>query len=254
MKLLILEDEPLAIKGLEDMIRKHYKHVLIHRAQSVKDGKILLESTDDYTLIISDIRLTDGLSFDLFNQTDLDIPVIFSTAYDEYALKAFDYNGIAYVLKPVNEEKLISAMQKAMQRYRSYQRNQLVAISEASKSFRAGNAYKKRFLSKAGNRMIIKSIEEISMFYVDNKVVFMKEKGANKKYVINHSLDELETELLDPDQFYRINRSVIINLDSLLEMNQYANGRLKLRLNTDYHQDLIVSRERVPHFKSWINR
>lgn len=254
MKLLILEDEPLAIKGLEDIVRKNFENVLIHRAQSIKDGEILLETSNAYDLIISDIRLTDGLSFELFKKIDLDIPIIFSTAYDQYALDAFEHNGVAYVLKPVKEEKLVEAIRKAKSRFENHDFAQKSMIDDLENRFSVKAKYKKRILSKIGNRVIIKPVEEISLFYVENKAVYMKEKHSNKKYVINHSLDELELDHLDPEKFHRINRSVIINFDSLLEMNNHINGRLKLKLQADNHLDLIVSRDRVSQFKAWINQ
>ena len=253
MNLLILEDEPLAIKGIEDIVRKNFKTSVIHSAQSIKDGEVLLSISTSYDLIISDIKLTDGLSFELFEKYPLDIPIVFSTAYDQYAIDAFDYNGVAYVLKPVNEEKLVSAIKKTNKKLVN-STNQTEVISNLNKSFSTGINYKKRILSKVGNKVVIKHVDEISLFYTENKMVFMKEAGADKKYLINHSLDELENELLDPEKFYRINRSVIINLDSLIEMNQHVNGRLKLKLYSDNHLDLIVSRDRVPQFKEWINQ
>jgi len=254
MKLLILEDESLALKGLEDIIKKNFKQALIHKAPSIKEGEIILTTTLDYDLIISDIRLSDGLSFELFKRLNLEIPIIFSTAYDEYALEAFDHNGIAYVLKPVDETRLVNAISKARQINHRNPEDQTAAINVLSETFKPDNSYKKRILSKVGNRVIIKPVDDISIFYVENKVVYMKEVNSNKKYVINHSMDELEMEILDPNKFYRINRSTIVNLDCLMEINNHINGRLKLKLLTENNLDLIVARDRVSQFKVWLNQ
>lgn len=256
MRLLILEDEPLAIQGLTQIIKKNFTSIeYIDQAQSIAEGEEVLNEGKSYDLIISDIRLADGLSFDLFKKIDLDVPIIFTTAYDEYALDAFDHNGVAYVLKPINEAKLVKSIQKVYQSIAEDLKQGFVnndMIRSLEKVFK-NDTFKKRFLSKVGNRVVIKPTNEISLFYTENKIVYMKDID-NKRYMINHSLDELEKEHLDPYQFYRINRSAIVNLDSLVEMKNYENGRLKLSILANSDDHLIVARDRVSDFREWINK
>ncbi|HHP7242964.1 MAG TPA: LytR/AlgR family response regulator transcription factor [Cyclobacteriaceae bacterium] len=254
MNLLILEDESVALKGLEDIILRNYPHVKkLDKAQSLAEAETLLANADPYNFIISDIKLTDGLCFDLYKRISISSPIIFCTAYDHYAIEAFDYNGIAYVLKPVNEKKLIDAIDKVMSNTRGQPAIDQNIANSLKKLFQRTD-YRQRFLSKIGNRVIIKHIDEISLFHIENKLVYMNDKGTLRKYPVNFSLDELEKEHLDPSKFYRINRSVIVNLDSLIEINTIRSGRLKLTIHADKKLDLFVSRDRVSEFKDWLNQ
>ncbi|WP_436516925.1 LytR/AlgR family response regulator transcription factor [Ekhidna sp. To15] len=256
MRLLILEDEPLAIEGLLNIVHKHFDSIeSIDQAQSISDGENIIAQGRKYDLIISDIRLADGLSFDLFRKVDLDIPIIFTTAYDDFALDAFECNGVAYLLKPIQENKLVQSIQKVYKWIAEEKKEGFVnqeVIRSLEKAFKK-YTYKKRFLSKVGSRVVIKTVDEISLFYTENKIVYMKDQ-ANKRYMINHSLDELESEHLNPFQFYRINRSAIVNLDSLVEMRNHENGRLKLSIVANNDDQLIVARDRVSDFREWINQ
>ncbi|WP_462248701.1 LytR/AlgR family response regulator transcription factor [Ekhidna sp.] len=256
MKLLILEDEPLAIKGVIKIVEGNFNNIeSIDQAQSIEQAKKLIDQGITHDLIISDIRLADGLSFELFREVDLNMPIIFTTAYDEYALDAFDHNGIAYVLKPINETKLVQAINKALNWGQEGREEGSVspAIIRSLESAINRTSFKKRFLSKVGSRVVIKATNEISLFYTENKIVYMKDMNG-KRFMISHSLDELEKSLLDPFQFYRINRSAIVNLDGLMEMKSYENGRLKLEIMSNTDDNLIVSRDRVPSFREWINQ
>lgn len=256
MRLLILEDEPLAIEGLVAIIHKNFSSIsYIDQAQSIAEGEELMKENRAYDLIISDIRLADGLSFELLKKMDYSVPIIFTTAYDEYALDAFDHNGVAYVLKPINEAKLVQAIHKVHAwisegREEGFVNEQVIhSLASAFKK----DSFKKRFLSKVGSRVIIKHVSDISLFFTENKIVYMQDR-ENKRYMINHSMDELEREHLDPEQFYRINRSVIVNLDSLVEMKNHENGRLKLSVESHSNDQLIVARDRVSDFREWINQ
>lgn len=254
MKVLIIEDEPVAIDGIINILRNNFNDISdIHFAQSIKDGIDKL-SSNKYDLIISDIHLTDGLSFELLGTITSHVPIIFTTAYDQYALKAFEYNGIAYVLKPIHEKKLVSAIEKAKEIYINNTGIYSHEIINMLEKFHKKENFKRRFCGKIGNKVVFLSTDEISLFYVEDKLVFMKEANGNKKYIVNYSLEELESNLLDPDKFYRINRSVIINLDYLHEMKNYTNGRLSLSVRNGTPMDLIVARERVSQFREWLNQ
>jgi two-component system, LytTR family, response regulator LytT len=217
--------------------------------------ELALKNQDVFDLILCDIHLADGLSFTAFQHKKIKIPIIFITAYDEYALRSFDHNCIDYVLKPIQEERLVKAFEKV----ESLNQGQVVGSFSAEfvdKFIRhySKKTYKRRFLTKIGSKLSFTSVEEIAFFYADGGVTFLVTSNSSQKYLIDHSLNELETELLDPNKFYRINRSFIVNLDNLVEMKPYHNGRLLLSLNAKSDEVIIVARERVNEFKSWINQ
>lgn len=256
MKLLIFEDEPLALQRIESIIRQSLPHwQTVGTAQSIKEAESLLSSAIEYDLLLCDIQLADGLSFKIFNNHPIEVPVIFITAYDQYALESFEHNCIDYILKPIQEERLLKAFTKHENLILKNQSDVLPQkVIDQLKNYYQPKMYKKRFLAKIGSKMIFKPVEEIAYFFTEDKIVYMKEVGSSKKFMVNHSLEELETQLLDPNKFYRINRSVIINLESLIEMKTYHNGRLKLALNATDDAEIIVARERVTEFKNWINQ
>lgn len=256
MKLLIFEDEPLALQRIESIIQSTLPHwQTVGTAQSIKEAQTLLSSGIQYDLLLCDIQLADGLSFKIFNDHKIEVPVIFITAYDQYALESFEHNCIDYILKPIQEDRLLKAFKKHENLILKNQSDPLPEeLLHQLKNYYQPKLYKKRFLAKVGSKMIFKAVEEIAYFFTEDKIVYMKEVGSSKKFMINHSLEELETQLLDPDKFYRINRSVIINLESLIEMKTYHNGRLKLALNASNDTEIVVARERVSEFKNWINQ
>lgn len=256
MNLLIFEDEPLALQRIQSIIDASLPQWnTVGTAQSAKEAETLLNTGIAFDLLLCDIQLADGLSFKIFNNCKIEVPVIFITAYDQYALESFEHNCIDYILKPVQEERLMKAFGK---HEHLIQNNQSVSLPneliEQLNLYYQPKMYKKRFLAKVGSKMIFKTVEEIAYFFTEDKIVYMKEVASSKKYMINHSLEELETQLLDPNKFYRINRSIIINLESLIEMKTFHNGRLKLALNASSDTDIVVARERVTEFKNWINQ
>ncbi|WKK84922.2 LytTR family DNA-binding domain-containing protein [Marivirga arenosa] len=256
MKILIFEDEPLAqerIKQIIDKFRPNWE--IVGTSQSIKDSRLLLQNNQSIDLIISDIHLADGNCFDVFENQNRKIPIIFLTAYDQHALQSFDHYCIDYVLKPLQEKRLIDAFEKFEELCVSQEgkSNENALLNQVIEKLN-GKKFKKRFLTKVGNKMLFKEVDEIAYFYAEDKIVYLKEIGSSKKYIVNFSLEELENQLLDPSIFYRINRSVIINLEALIEMKSYHNGRLKLIVQSSDDMDLIVARERVGHFKDWINQ
>ncbi|WKK80028.2 LytR/AlgR family response regulator transcription factor [Marivirga arenosa] len=256
MKILIFEDEPLAqerIKQIIDKFRPNWE--IVGTSQSIKDSRLLLQNNQSIDLIISDIHLADGNCFDVFENQNRKIPIIFLTAYDQHALQSFDHYCIDYVLKPLQEKRLIDAFEKFEELCVSQEgkSNDNALLNQVIEKLN-GKKFKKRFLTKVGNKMLFKEVDEIAYFYAEDKIVYLKEIGSSKKYIVNFSLEELENQLLDPSIFYRINRSVIINLEALIEMKSYHNGRLKLIVQSSDDMDLIVARERVGHFKDWINQ
>lgn len=255
-RLLLVEDEPLAQARISAIIRAHRPDwEIADTAQSISELEQALVFQDSFDLILCDIHLADGLSFKAFQNRKIKTPIIFITAYDEYALQSFDHNCIDYVLKPIQEDRLVQAFEKV----ESF--GQQSAENEISPAFvakfldhYASKSYKKRFLTKSGSKLSFTAVQEIAFFYADGGITFLVESGSSHKYMVDHSLNELESDLLDPNKFYRINRSFIINLDNLIEMKPYHNGRLALSLNAKSEEAIVVARERVNEFKSWINQ
>jgi DNA-binding LytR/AlgR family response regulator len=256
MKVLIFEDEPLAQKRVLQIIESQRPDWEVQgMAQSIGEARKLLDKYSDVDLLICDIHLADGECFKIFEHQNLQVPIIFLTAYDQHALESFNHYCIDYVLKPLQESRLIQAFEKFEQLCSVENPADLEQhlVESVVKKLSLKN-YKQRFLTKVGSKMIFKDIHEIAYFYSEDKIIYLKEIGSAKKYVVNFSLDELENNVLDPSQFYRINRSIIINLEALVEMKTYHNGRLKLVVKSTDDLDLIVARERVGQFKDWINQ
>ncbi|MBA4299646.1 MAG: LytTR family transcriptional regulator [Cyclobacterium sp.] len=254
--LLLVEDEPLAQVRISTIIRKHRPDwVVADTVQSISELEQALKNQAIFDLILCDIHLADGLSFRAFQNKKIKIPIIFITAYDEYALQSFEHNCIDYVLKPIQEERLVKAFEKV----------ESLSQSPVSEGFSSEfvdkfiqrytqKTFKRRFLTKIGTKLSFTSVEEIAFFYSEGGITFLVTSNSSQKFMTDHSLNELETELLNPNKFYRINRSFIINLDNLLEMKPYHNGRLVLSLNAKSEEVIVVARERVNEFKSWIDQ
>lgn len=258
MKILIFEDEPLAQQRVIQVIKQSRPEwQILGTAQSIIEARKELQKYPEIDLIICDIHLADGDCFKVFENQQLQIPIIFLTAYDQHALESFNHYCIDYVLKPLQESRLIKAFEKYEQlclKEENMEVENNVVLSVIEKLASKSNNYKQRFLTKVGSKILFKDIHEVAYFYAEDKIVYLKEIGSSKKYIINYSLDQLEKKFLDPSQFYRINRSIIINLEALVEMKTYHNGRLKLMVKSSDDLDLIVARERVGHFKDWINQ
>lgn len=257
MRLLLVEDEPLAQQRIKSIVGKNFPDwEVIDSVQSIKSLKEHLRNTSNFDLILCDIHLADGLSFRAFSEfPELRIPVVFITAYDQYALQSFDHNCLDYVLKPIDENRLVKALQKASKFQGQDSKSTLnqKLIENLLNNYKS-KTYKKRFLTKSGNKFVFVPIENIAYFYSQDGMTYLVESSSSTRFIIDHSLNELESDLLDPLKFYRINRSMIIHLDDLVEIKPYLNGRLALSMNTKSGDSLVVARERVSEFKNWINQ
>ncbi|EOZ96950.1 Two-component system response regulator [Indibacter alkaliphilus LW1] len=256
MRTAIIEDEPLALSRLEKIIRQYRPDWdVLYKGQSIKELNSILEEKDAIDLLLCDIHLADGLSFKALKGKSLNFPVIFITAYDEYALRSFDHNCIDYILKPIDEERLLRSFEKVESFGKNTVNEQFTPdfFEKIIREYQT-KTYKKRFLSKIGKRIRFVPAEDVSYFLSEGGVTYLVERESNKKYLVDYSLQELEEFLLDPNKFYRINRSTIIHLDALNEMKPYINGRLLLSMNVVSDTKIIVARERVQDFKIWINQ
>lgn len=258
MRVLIVEDEALASERLNTLLKQYDNSIdVVTCLDSVEETVEILSSKDnDIDLLFLDIQLSDGTSFEIFKQVNVAQPVIFTTAYDQFALQAFKHNSIDYLLKPIDFTELTGAINK-YKKIHWDKKNSLSANPDLIQHLLQGvnqpNIYKKRFIVKYGDHIQFKQVEDVGYFYADGKTVYLVLKENNRKYIIDHTLEELENKLLNPEEFFRINRKFILSIDAIKEVNPYFNSRLKVHLNKGSEQDLIVSRERVNEFKLWLN-
>jgi DNA-binding LytR/AlgR family response regulator len=248
MNCLIVEDEKVAAERLVGLIKKYDPSIDITEiVQSVKNAVQWLNTHQAPDLIFMDIQLADGLSFEIFEQTIVKAPVIFTTAYDEYALKAFKVNSIDYLLKPIDHGELKNAIDKFKE---NNSPKEIPAQIFDSIMHSLTKKYKNKFVMIVGEHIKVFTTEDIQCFYSMEKYTFLQ-NNSGRDYAINYSLDQLE-DLLDPAQFFRINRKFIVSFSSISDIINYSNSRLKVKLNSNESDDLIVSREKVQDFKKWL--
>lgn len=251
MNILIVENEAPAaekiiklLKGIDNTI------AVLGVIETVEEAINRLQESPLPDLVLMDVQLDDGLCFEIFETIEIDIPVIFTTAYDEYTLKAFKVNSIDYLLKPIDEVSLRSAIAKYIKLYGEkdpFRRDFRQLIHE----FRS--LYKSRFLVKIGEKYRSVPTGEISHFHISERNVFLNDSHG-RDYGIDYSLEQLQNTL-DPRKFFRINRECIVNIDSISLMYSYSSSRLQLNLKNREKSDLfIVSRDKVAGFKKWVDR
>ncbi len=254
MKILIIEDEALAAKRIRKMIEEFYPEITIEAVtDSIQSSVEWLKSFPHPDLILMDIELADGQSFEIFNQVDVKSTIIFTTAYDEYAIRAFKVNSIDYLLKPINPDDLKRGIDKFEMLYGDEKILQkgldIEAVLLALRKEQVVT-YKQRFLVKQGQRFIPIILSEIAYFYTEEKVSFIR-TFSDQRYVVDHSLDELE-QLLDSEFFFRANRQYIICPKTIEAIHNHFNGKLKINLKPTASEDIFVSRERAGDFKKWL--
>ena len=252
MNILIIEDETPAAKRLGQLIQRFKPEAQILACiDSVESAVEWLMQKPSPDLIFMDIQLADGLSFDIFTQINIKVPVIFTTAYDQYTLKAFKVNSVDYLLKPIDPEELAGAFSKYDQLYQKSQVYDVTAIQQLMKAMVQPD-YKERFIIKIGQQLTYIAVTDIHYFYSEEGLVYAKTISA-KKHVIDYTLDQLEN-LLKPAEFFRINRKAIASINAIGKIATYFNSRLKLELKPKADFEVIVSRERVADFKKWLDK
>ena len=250
MNVIIIEDEKPSARRLQRMLKilDINAETMLH---SVEESIAWFETNEHPDLIFLDIQLSDGLSFEIFEAIDIKSAVIFTTAYDEYALKAFKLNSIDYLLKPIDDEDLKTAVEKY--KGRTPQKQSVTLDFNDIKSLLVNpieREYKKRFSVKVGQHLKLINIEDIECIYSENKGTYaFTTEGRN--YLLDATLDELEAEL-EPDVFFRVSRKFYVNINAIKDMVSYTNSRLQIKLNRFNEQDIIVARERVKDFKNWL--
>lgn len=251
MRVLILEDETLAAEKIQSaLLELEPDWTIVATLKSNASATEWLQSNPAPDVIFSDIRLLDGLCFDTFDQVKVKCPVIFTTAYDQYAIRAFAVNSIDYLLKPVETDKLRLSLDKLKDIPRP------VAMPDYSEVIRLlkspQTAYKTRFMIRLGQKIIAIPTDKIAYFFSENKLTYIVSHDG-KKLPIDQALDEL-TDLLDPVKFFRANRQFIVTFDSIAEIHPYFKGRIKLILQPKTDEEVVISSDRTPEFKKWIDQ
>ncbi len=250
MKAIIIEDEKPAARRLNRLLEELNVEVstMLH---SVEESIDWFLNNDHPELIFLDIQLSDGLSFEIFDQITIKSAIIFTTAYDEYALQAFKLNSIDYLLKPIDDEEL----EKAVKQYRDFkpEKEKISVDFEDIKKLLVNpveREYKKRFTARVGQHLKIINADEVECFYSENKGTYAATID-NRNYLLDTTLENLEGEL-SPKIFFRVSRKFYVNINHINDIISYTNSRLQIKMNTFKEQEIIVSRERVKDFKLWL--
>ncbi|MDX1316730.1 MAG: LytTR family DNA-binding domain-containing protein [Xanthomarina gelatinilytica] len=253
MKVIIIEDEKPSARRLQRMLDKIgiQAETMLH---SVEESVAWFQENEHPDLIFLDIQLSDGLSFEIFDLIDVKSSIIFTTAYDEYALQAFKLNSVDYLLKPIDAEEMEKAIHKFNSKHKTIQPITL-NFDDIKKLLvnpieRDDKEYKKRFSVKVGQHLKLVPIDDIECVYSENKGTYLyTTEGRN--YLIDQTLEQLEIEL-QPETFFRVNRTFFVNINAIKDMVSYTNSRLQIKLHSYNEQEVIVARERVKDFKSWL--
>jgi len=250
MQAVIVEDEKPSARRLNRMLSGMDLEV-ITMLHSVAESIEWFQNNEHPDLIFLDIQLSDGLSFEIFEKVTISSAIIFTTAYDEYALKAFKLNSIDYLLKPIDDEELKEAVDK-FSTNKTTAKGALIKAEDIQKLFQQSSIkeYKKRYTLQVGQHLKIFDLNEVCCFYSENKGTYLH-ANIDRSYLMDSSLDKLEQEL-DPKKFFRISRKFIVNLASIKDIVSYSNLRLEVKLDCYRKEQLIVSRERVKQFKEWL--
>ncbi len=254
MRILLVEDEHYAAKRLKSLILEELPDAhIVETLDTVEDTCSWFASHVEPDLAFMDIQLADGLSFQIFEKVKVNCPVIFTTAYDEYALDAFKVNSIDYLLKPIEEEALTTAINK----YQNIYSNKKVDLSMLNWNgitkdiFQSKPKYKQRFLIKTGNTFGYLNSEDIAFICSEEGLSFAFDH-KRKRYHLEQTIEKLSS-LLDPTSFFRLNRKYLVHINAIQKIHPYFNNRLKLDLSVSHEEDIIVSRDKVKQFKAWID-
>ena len=262
---LIVEDEPLAARRLADMLARQPDPVqVLGTAEAVSRAVQLLQAGPTPDVLFLDIHLADGLSFEIFEQTPVRCPVIFTTAYDQYALRAFKVNSVDYLLKPIDEEELQAALRKLRERLPAAPAAApappafdpaLLAqlMQQMQQSAPPAASYKTQFVVRVGEHLKVVPLDQIAYFFSLEKATFLQ-TTEGRKFVVDYTMDQLET-LLDPRRFFRLNRAYLAQQSAIHDIIHYTNSRLQTVLKPAAPDaQVLVSREKVNVFKSWLDR
>ena len=253
MKTLIIEDEQPAAKRLAKLLAEHCPECeIVETIDSVEAAVKWLRHFPRPDLVFMDIQLADGLSFDIFLKADVEAPVIFTTAFDQYTLRAFKVNSVDYLLKPIDPAELKLAIEKYRKFYRREANYDRSSLEEVLRTVIAQQSFKERFLVKTGQQLAYVQAAEIAYFFSEDGITFAQCLDG-KKHIIENTLDQL-SGVLDPKDFFRVNRQLFVHLQAIKKISTWFNSRLKLELAPSNDLNLVVSRERVSAFKAWLDQ
>lgn len=246
VKVIILEDEPAALNRIKRLILKlKPDYTIVADADSVEEGKVLLQK-QTFDLIIADIQLSDGLSFEVLETLQKSVPIIFLTAYNQYAVDAFEYNGIHYLLKPIEVDKLNGALN----RFENHLINQ-AKVKDVLHFFKAKQKEgSKNILSKVGNKIQVIDMNDVAYAYLENGINRIVTFSANT-YPVDYTMEQLMNKLKSK-KYFQINRQMLVNIAAVDEMKKHSSSRLKLKLEPKFESEAIVSKEKTPLFKQWM--
>jgi len=248
MKVIILEDENRAVNHLKRLIGRVAPEMEVTGVfETVREAVEYLEQEPHPELIFSDVQLADGTSFDIFSKVNVQCPIIFTTAYDTYAIDAFNTNGLDYLLKPIEEERLRKAVEKARKLTSNIALENLLRQHTGPGSRHT----RSRFMVRVGERIRTIMVEDILAFFSFEKTTYLH-TSTHRNYIIDYSLDELES-MLDHDRFFKINRKYIVSIDACSQIIAWSNNRLKIDIEGIDDQKIVVARERVRDFKEWLD-
>ena len=255
MNIVIIEDEKPAAGKLQRHLKKFDSNInILAVIASVKNAiPWIKESGEKADLYFLDVQLADGLCFEIFEHVEINKPIIFTTAFNQYAIEAFKVNGLDYLLKPVTYEKLTESIHKIERLKSNLGRQESAPLNDLNKilSKLKDQTYKNRFMVKVGEH--IKSIiaDDITLFFAEGRTAYLVTK-QERKFIIDYKLESLE-EMLDPNLFFRVNRSFIVKISAIRDVLVYSNSRLKISVDPEFPKEIIVSREKVNAFKDWFN-
>ncbi|MFK5854751.1 MAG: LytTR family DNA-binding domain-containing protein [Bacteroidota bacterium] len=255
INVLIVEDEPHAQIEMKRLFTNcSYNIHVIDCIDSVEDAINWINNNPEPDIMFFDIQLSDGLSFEIFNHINVKAPIIFTTAFDEYAIKAFKVNSIDYLLKPVKQNELDAALDKFHSLVISGKNNESgLKIEQIQKLFELNKpTYKSRFITKIGDQIKHISINEIAYFMAEDNEVMLVTMN-NKHFIIDYTLSQLDS-LLNPETFFKANRSFILNISSIKKISKYFNSRMHIELEPKTSDAVLISRVRVPEFLNWIDK
>lgn len=243
MKVAIVEDEPINANELIALINQYDDKILIDPVMDTIEAVISYLQNEQPDLLFLDIELADGISFEIFNHVNVECPIVFTTAYDQYALKAFEQNSISYLLKPITFEKLKTVFDK-------FSSMKKIFKSDIDSILANRTAYKQNFLVRSGNKLVPLNLSQIAYFYSEDNIAYIV-SNEPKKYLSGYNLYQLE-EILDPKKFFRINRQYIVNREAISHLKAYVKGQVKLYIK-GMVDSTIISRQKTPLLKEWLS-
>jgi len=252
MKAIIVEDEIAASENLTFLLKSIDPTIEILKVlDSVKSAIEYFSSPNEAELVFMDIHLADGISFEIFEEVSIHIPLIFTTAFDQYAIKAFKLNSIDYLLKPINEEELSDALEKYKDRLEPIKpiNNQIEGVLKLLHS--KNKIYKKTYLFQKRDELIPIKTEDLAYFFIETGIVKVV-TFDNQLFVIDKKLEDIEEEI-DPSLFYRVNRQIVLNRNSIANIKHYFNGKLVVNTAPKFEDRIVVSKAKATSFKNWIN-